>query len=157
QAGIVADRLGQAIDFRTDIQKGLPLRVRGKVEAVAISPDGRWLAAGSAERLRAGVTIWDFTIGELVSFRWPRQGNDTVEVRSLAFSPDSKTLAVGCGNGVGIRLLDVATDREQMSLELGKTKSNVHALAYSPDGRWLAAGVDAVGNENGRGSLMIWD
>ncbi len=72
------------------------------------------------------------------------------EVRCLAFSPDSKTLATGSGHLDGtIRLWDVATGRERMRIpsQLG----TVTSLAFSPDARVLYS----AGGRNF--PLRIWD
>ena len=55
---------------------------------------------------------------------------------SVAFSPDGKTLALGCYNGL-IRVLDVTTGKKIAALT-GHT-APVRSLAFSPDGTTLAS------------------
>src|SRR5271156_1780720 len=58
-------------------------------------------------------------------------------VISVAYSPDSKTLASGSQDKT-IKLWDVATGKELATLK-GNMES-VKSVAYSPDGKTLASG-----------------
>ena len=65
--------------------------------AVASSPDGRWLTAGSAD----GVTIWSMPEAEVVAtLDHIADIEETDWVTDLAFSPDSRLLGVGRWTGV---------------------------------------------------------
>ena len=62
-------------------------------------------------------------------------------VVSVAYSPDSKTLASGSLDET-IKLWDVATGKERATV-MGHTDAvyaNVYSVAYSPDGKTLASG-----------------
>jgi WD40 repeat protein len=77
-------------------------------------------------------------------------------VRALAFSPDGKTLVIGCQEGVGshaaqVLLFDPVTRRPPTLLS--RTKAWVRALAFSPDGKTLA--VATGGGESGL--VTLWD
>ena len=78
------------------------------VSCVAISPDGKYIASGSGDYFggRGEVRVWDEKT-ERQLFLW--QGFPA-EIWSLAFSPDSRTLATGTAFPEGsIKLWDVRT------------------------------------------------
>ena len=81
----------------------------GKVNAVALSPDGKWVAAGgwdahfSKERYHS-VYIFEAATGRLVT-RLGRLGN---VIQHLAFSTDGSRLAATLGAGEGVRLWETA-------------------------------------------------
>jgi WD40 repeat protein len=116
------------------------------VSSLAFSPDGARLASADSSWVSADseVLVWDVATGKrrhATSFGglWP-VGLGPLGVRSVAYSPDGRTLAGGGADGK-VRLWDVAgwqTTREFLA-HLG-----VQGLAFSPDGRTLAsAGDDA--------------
>jgi WD40 repeat protein len=78
---------------------------------------------------------------------------DEGTVRSVAFSPDGKTLAAGYSgrSGVGgVVLWDVAAHAQRGDLPLAVTEGPVWRVAFSPDGKILAAGY--LG-----GGVVLWD
>jgi WD40 repeat protein/Flp pilus assembly protein TadD len=99
------------------------------VRAVAVSPDGRWVATGSHGG--PGAKVWDAKSGRLVK-DLPVGG-----MCHVAFSPDGKWLATGGG---GCRLWSVG------SWEEGPVIGGVSSSTFSPDGRLLAidTGTGAV-------------
>ena len=125
-----------------------PLRVEGRLSNVTFSPDGRTLAAGFNSPFGDGVVLWDVAArkrvaGSPVSLE---EGN----VLELAFSPDEKALAVGCGRGVV--LWDLVA-RRRLADEPLPVPGRVGGIAFSPDGRAVAVAYrDGVS-----GGVMLWD
>jgi WD40 repeat protein len=68
-------------------------------------------------------------------------------VRSVAYSPDGKTLASGSGDQT-IKLWDMVTGKEQATLK-GHTEL-VLSVAFSPDSKTLASG-------SGDQTIKLWD
>jgi WD40 repeat protein len=83
---------------------------------IAVSPDGRWLAA---QDTAAAVAIVDLERGEVAyTFREER-----CPVKSMAWSPDSRRLAVGLSDG-GVVVWDLHAVRKQLTdLGLDETAS----------------------------------
>jgi hypothetical protein len=103
------------------------------VTALALSPDGKLLAAGGYHE----VTLWDPADGKLLG-RIPRVAERTY---GLAFSPDGRTLAVagGAPGTLGeLRLCDVASRDAGRVLE--RIGDVMLVVRFSPDGAHLAAG-----------------
>ena len=61
------------------------------INAVAFSPDSRWLASGGKDNV---VKIWDLATGNIVRTLYGHTSN----VNALAISPDGKLLASGSGD-----------------------------------------------------------
>ena len=75
--------------------------------SAAISPDGQILAVGT---IQGEVFFWQLQTGHLIA----RKHCSTVLVGCLAFSPNSRVLAAGCGSyqtAGGVRLLDCASHK----------------------------------------------
>jgi WD40 repeat protein len=112
-----------------------PVAVPSPVRAVAVSPDGKCVAAGCDDK---AVRLYDAATGKELAALMGHAG----PVRLVAFSPDGKTLtAVGVPDkeGVEVRLWDIATRKAT-----GKPVNvacSVRALALSPDAGTLASGT----------------
>lgn len=164
------------------------------VATLAYSPDGKMLAVGEycARRSFGPITntmlplpsvagrvlILDAKSGTLQRTLYatysgqarPSGPADQMDVDSLAFTPDSRTLAVGaCQWGTGeitlaeITLWDPVTGQRKRSLWSGTYEINwPHTLCFSPDGRQLAAGVKKVLHpakeyeSATQGQILIW-
>ena len=138
--------------FQPPGRRGVPvaparvLHHRSYVKVVAFSPDGRWLATGSGDRL---ARIWDARSGqELLQLRQPGwRGVNSVS--SIAFSPDGRLLATG-GWFNAARTWDATTGQELRKLPVFGALS----VAFSPDGRLLATGDWLSGY---RKACRVWD
>lgn len=78
--------------------------------------------------------------------------NEYVDVTGLAFSPDSRYLAVGVGeHGSPVHVWDCETRKRTKSFEVDN-QSYIYSITFSPDDLWLAASsVDKVSK------LYIWN
>jgi WD40 repeat protein/transcriptional regulator with XRE-family HTH domain len=102
--------------------------------SVAISGSGTYWAVGSE---RGEVRVWRVKRegGKLLYLAWQAHTNT---VKSLAFSPDERTLATSSWDGA-IKLWDL--ERGAL-LWTGWQTSSIQRLAFAPDGRTLASGGD---------------
>ena len=102
-----------------------------RVEAVKFSPDGKRLAVAAGLPARLGeVQIWDVAAMKL-QLSLP-VGYDTVY--GVAWSPDAKSVAVGCGDN-SVRAFDVATGAQ--TLFMGGHNDWALDTVYSVDGSHL--------------------
>jgi len=103
--------------------------------SIAVSPDGRWLAAG---RWEGSVSLWTLPDLELVATTQAHPG----VMLAVAFSPDSRLLATG-GNDQLIKLWRVPDSRAAPELVLHETLKGhgdeVWSLAFSGDGQQLVS------------------
>jgi WD40 repeat protein len=75
-----------------------------------------------------------------------------VGARSMAFTPDGKTLASGDASGV-VRLWNLETGRELFATPPALSPIRVTAMAFAPDGQTLV--IALVGAEDGPGRLRF--
>jgi WD40 repeat protein len=121
----------------------------GKIYAMALSPDDRYLAVGGwlagKPANRDAIRLHDFRSGEVVGLL---KGHENV-ILALAFSPDGRYLVSGGGDQTA-RVWDLeARPMKQAHLLSGHTDA-IYAVAFSPDGRRIVTGSDDD-------TLKLWD
>jgi WD40 repeat protein len=153
---------GELLHALRDHQPVTPHNYPSMLYANAFSADGKLLATGD----KVGhVSVWNVESGEKlaeletpVMYTWdPRQRRHSIGgIRSLAFTADSKHLAVGgigkignidhLGGPARIEIFDWQAGKRLYELEDDKHKGLVEQLAFHPDGKWfLSAGGDHSG------------
>ncbi|KAG8716953.1 hypothetical protein FRC09_014975 [Ceratobasidium sp. 395] len=110
--------------------------------AAAFSPDVTRVAVTS----RGRVLIYDIYTGQRLIDELG--GHDFIEVMSVAFSPDGRTVAAGYDD-TRIRLWDLETGKKVVEPLWGHSLT-VGCLAFSLDGRFLVSGSED-------GALCIWN
>src|SRR5205823_862410 len=100
------------------------------VNAIAISPDGKTLASGSADKT---IKLWSLPEGKLLA----TLDRHATAVNAIAISPDGKTLASGSADKT-IKLWSLPEGKLLATLD--RHESAVNAVAISPDGKTLASG-----------------
>ncbi len=113
----------------------------GKVFAVAMSPDGKTIAAGGYDayyqrKHTVGVYLFDAATGALTA----RLGGFDGLPNHLAFSPDGRTLAATISGGHGPRVLDLKSGAEIAADSDFADYS--YGAAFGPDGRLFTTSFD---------------
>jgi WD40 repeat protein len=141
--GVLASAGTEPKVFLWEMPGGKPrqtLDAGSRVRSLAMSPDGKLVAAGGED---GAVRLWETATGTAGA----RLAGHTDWVLALAFSADGKTLASGGYDGVrlwdvagGKKLLDVPAAPPAAPNAPAPPANVVQALAFSPDGKTLAVG-----------------
>ncbi len=141
-----------------DVASGKERRwaVRASLESdrLALSVDGRFLAAGGAgPRVGWGINprirVWELASGREVA----RLRGHEEKINGLSFSPDGRLLASCSGDyrsdkDMTVRVWDLATGQERRRFD--GHRGPVRSVAFTPDGRWVVSGSeDCTG--------LVWD
>ena len=131
--------------IRGDLGEGL----HGAIFAMAVSPDGRRLAAGGWTSAECPGRCGDIRLIDLKTGKLERMliGHHDV-VNSVVFSPDGRLLISGSGLGDRSAIIwDVAEGK--ILQRLGGHKSLILGLGFSPDGQRVVTGSDDA-------TLRLW-
>jgi WD40 repeat protein len=110
-----------------------------EIDSLAISPDGRTLAAGGF----TDVTLWDLD-SRSVAARVPSRSQRD-RVYNIAFSPDGRTLAWTAEGGFnqivsrGGKVILLDLDRRTELASLPGDTGYMHGVSFSPDGSMVAS------------------
>ncbi len=114
----------------------LTVSTESPVTALAISPDKRWLATYVEQK---EVSVWNLETRKRTAQFPVARTNGRPMVGAVAFSPDGTILAIG-DDECRVRLVDVGSWTERITLPGVFFGNGVMTLDFSPDGRLLAAG-----------------
>ncbi len=129
----------------------------GHNPALAVSPDGRTLAAG--DWMEQEVTLWDTADGRLLR-RLPLKGEGRY-VRDVAFSADGRTV-IACQAMGFLQFWDAASGEERRTAQLRDPAEPKRASAYFsrlrplPDGKHVAA-LDSITSGRASTRLALWE
>lgn len=111
-----------------------------KVTAIALSPDGQWLATGSED---ATVIVWNVATGEQVQ----QLANHRGPINSLTFSADSSLLASAATDATA-SIWNVATG--ELLTQLRGHRNVLTDIAFTPDGT-------KVVTSSGDDTVRVWE
>ena len=126
------------------------LECLSRPRALAISLDGKLLAASHGVEGDRAVTVWDLEQG--VQTR--TLSAHTVSAEAVAFSPDCRILASG-GGDKNIILWDMTAEAgtERPLAFLSGHLKRVNSLSFSPDGKFLVSGSNSGSEEE---TIRLW-
>ena len=135
---VADDRAVRVIDLeRGEIVRTVERAHLAGIGAVAVAPDGRSFATGSAD---GAVKLWDTATGEL---KYTYTGHEQ-HVIGLGFTPDGRRL-ISASVDHTARVLDPRSGREILAFPVGDDpEAGLACMALSPDGRLLAIGSRSV-------------
>lgn len=121
-----------------------PKPINANVFSVVISPDGRWVAAGSLDAI---VRIWEAQTGNLVE----RLRGHEFGVFSVAFTPDGRGVVSGSGDKNTkywdiVPMIDAVDAGNRSGLEVSLRQNDVNASATAPVPRGETDGWGEMGS-----------
>jgi hypothetical protein len=122
--------------------RGFLSRQKDQVSAVALSPNGRFLASSGDG---GTVVLWDVTNGSILQRLTIRNSTPSVSIQGIAFSPDGRVLA--SVNDRGLYLWDLEA-RDLISTHY-PTDGPASSISFSPNGKMIAVGET-------RGQIALW-
>lgn len=139
-------------DIDKTVQVGTINAGISKLTCLAISADGKWLAAGGIDK---NIVLIDFASRKVVQKWRPFQ----YAVNDLAFSPDSKYLVAGSSDKTVW-----ACQLAQRTISSEKGEDDIYSVCISPDNKHIYAGcrsgdiykipLSSVGNKAGWQSIL---
>jgi WD40 repeat protein len=110
-------------------------------ESVAFSPDGEWVASGSAD---SSVVLWQLEQGQAgISTLYHHDAS----VSSVAFAPNGALLASGSGD----HTVHLWQRERKTTLQIYREgRERIWSVAFSPNSEWLAAG-------DASGAVVLWN
>lgn len=159
-------------------KKALQVRRESASEGLAYSPDGKLLAGGSGWNYSdVAVNLWETATGKLrlsIPAAFPK--SPASDVRTIAFSPDGRYLAVGYDaveaiefgkKGIVVRadknifIYEIASGKFLTSFGRRKEGFISTQVVFHPDGIHLAEGIDkglkARWERATEGDIRIWN
>lgn len=146
------DRAASGRSAHVDLHRGRARRppdpyteeARQSVWAVAVAPDGTWLAT-TGDDYHGAVTIWDRATGKVTA----RLAGAGIHAYAIAVARHGNWLATTSSVSNVVTIWNPATGNQIASRQV----PGPIALAAAPDGTWLAA----AGTHNHDGFVTIWD
>ena len=116
----------------------------GTISSISFSQNGNLLASGGYDDKT--IRLWKVGTWELQQVI-----NSPKEVNVVAFSPDSKSIAVGINDSM-VRVWDISGTFQYKLEDIGAASDAVISLAFSPDGQLLVSGTRDIQHP-----FQVWD
>jgi WD40 repeat protein len=118
--------------------------IKGDCTVIAVSPDGKTIASGTID----GIKLFDAASGASIKTLDTDRDSLVVMVSSIAFSPDSKIIALG-GMSHRVVLWDLVDGKVLKKL---MHKSKITSITFSRDGKTIASSATHYNI-----SIRLWD